>query len=162
MIVNNVTKGKSSGIKVHHTHHNCDKGGQGIENPGTNSNVVSRGAVVTNKSSASVDPSLAKKRIVDNPILAKNYADEVKNITGKAVTPEQRALIKYDLQSKEFVKLDKVSKDAHRKQFNSKLIKLRAEWEQKTGQPWPKYVTHSDLDKIGKAYDAHPLIPYLT
>lgn len=68
------------------------------------------------------------------------------------------------LDKQDFVKLDPEKTDINRKLFNSAKDKLIEEWEENTGEIWPRYEEDllNEAGKIirkkGDRYDAHHLI----
>jgi len=97
--------------------------------------------------------------------LARGYIREMETITGRPIPTHQRLLLKQELQSKNFLELPQTEKLGHRDLFRAKKNTLIKEWERQTKQTWPVYTKEvfskagKPLDKIGKLYDAHEIIP---
>jgi len=97
-------------------------------------------------------------------LLARRYLREVEKLTGLKVHPKQLKKIKEALKSKKYTALTKEATNKHRKKFKKIKKRLIKEWEQHTGQKWPKhqqkvYDKKGEVFKdIGDDYDAHHII----
>jgi uncharacterized protein YukE len=96
--------------------------------------------------------------------LAKNYIRVVESKTGLKLQKKQIDKLKVALRENKFEKLTPVETLKHRNKFNSVKNILISEWEEKTGQNWPRY-TEEIYDKkgrlardVGQPYDAHHII----
>ncbi|MCI3195564.1 ribonuclease YeeF family protein [Bacillus sp. HU-1818] len=100
-----------------------------------------------------------------NKDLAKAYLRDIEAKTGRKVYKEQIDHIKEALRNNNYEKLTPKETAKHRSKFTSSLKdRLIAEWEEKTGQKWPRY-TEAVFDKngeiarsVGQPYDAHHII----
>jgi hypothetical protein len=106
----------------------------------------------------------AVAKFKENPMLGKNYLKQMQDITTIKLEKKQLWFLGVALRSDEFHKLPTDLVEAHRANFKSRLKKLRAEWSQHTGKPWPTYQQKyfkkdGKLWKdIGDPYDAHHII----
>jgi 5-methylcytosine-specific restriction endonuclease McrA len=106
----------------------------------------------------------AVQKVQENPLLMKNYAKQMQDITKMNLNPRQQWYLKLALRSEQFRQLPTDLADIHRANFKSSLSKLRVEWEQNTGQKWPVYkekVYHKSgilARNIGEPYDGHHII----
>ena len=92
------------------------------------------------------------------------YLDDITSQTGRAVTPEQQRLLTDYLAHNNPTRLSTTESKAHRADFNRVKNELITQWEQHTGQAWPRYTEdlHSAngtlVRKAGQPYDAHHII----
>ena len=97
--------------------------------------------------------------------LVRGYIREMESITGRPIQTHQRLSLKQELQGKNFLELSAEGKDLHRGAFKGERLSLIKVWEAQTKQTWPVYTKEvfskagKPLDKIGKRYDAHEIIP---
>ncbi|MCZ2991773.1 hypothetical protein NYY86_26950, partial [Acinetobacter baumannii] len=84
--------------------------------------------------------------------------------TGLKLHKNQVEQLKAALREHKYEKMTPLETLKHRNKFNSVKNKLISEWEEKTGQTWPRY-TEEVYDKkgrvvrdIGQPYDAHHII----
>ena len=96
--------------------------------------------------------------------LAKDYIRDVESKTGLKLHKNQIEQLKAALREHKYEKMTPLETLKHRNKFNSVKNKLISEWEEKTGQTWPRY-TEEVYDKkgrvardIGQPYDAHHII----
>ncbi|MDA1811226.1 WXG100 family type VII secretion target [Bacillus sp. HSTU-bmb18] len=96
--------------------------------------------------------------------LAKDYIRDVESKTGLKLHKNQVEQLKAALREHKYEKMTPLETLKHRNKFNSVKNKLISEWEEKTGQTWPRY-TEEVYDKkgrvvrdIGQPYDAHHII----
>ncbi|WP_377865874.1 WXG100 family type VII secretion target [Bacillus sp. R86525] len=96
--------------------------------------------------------------------LAKVYIRDVESRTGLKLHKNQIEQLKAALREHKYEKMTPLETLKHRNKFNSVKNKLISEWEEKTGQTWPRY-TEEVYDKkgrvardIGQPYDAHHII----
>ena len=96
--------------------------------------------------------------------LAKEYIRDVESKTGLKLHKNQIEQLKAALREHKYEKMTPLETLKHRNKFNSVKNKLISEWEEKTGQTWPRY-TEEVYDKkgrvardIGQPYDAHHII----
>jgi RHS repeat-associated protein len=96
---------------------------------------------------------------------ARRYLNDLETQTGFKVTKEQRVHLADTLRNQEFTKLSQDSARRHRARFNSIKDDLIAQWEQHTGQSWPRYandITSKNGQLIvryaGQPFDAHHII----
>jgi len=96
---------------------------------------------------------------------ARRYLADIEAQTGLGVTPEQRSHLANALREQEFLKLTPEQANAHRIQFNRAKNDLISQWEQNTGQSWPRYSEDvlakngvTFVRRAGQPYDAHHLI----
>jgi hypothetical protein len=106
----------------------------------------------------------AKKQVIDNPYLTKDYIKEVGTITGNKVDDKQITLLKDVLKENQFGKLSAEDNKLHRNKFTKPLKdKLIKQWESNTGQEWPKYKKDVVEDGVRVLkdfnYEAHHIIP---
>ncbi|MBJ7987658.1 hypothetical protein [Bacillus cereus] len=112
-----------------------------------------------------VEASLASKGTVKIDYdLAKDYIRDVESKTGLKLHKNQIEQLKAALREHKYEKMTPLETLKHRNKFNSVKNKLISEWEEKTGQTWPRY-TEEVYDKkgrvardIGQPYDAHHII----
>ncbi|PFE07465.1 hypothetical protein [Bacillus cereus] len=112
-----------------------------------------------------VEASLASKGTVKIDYdLAKDYIRDVESKTGLKLHKNQVEQLKAALREHKYEKMTPLETLKHRNKFNSVKNKLISEWEEKTGQTWPRY-TEEVYDKkgrvardIGQPYDAHHII----
>ncbi len=101
-----------------------------------------------------------KQRIRD----LKEYHEGVERVTGVKVTEQQMKLLRAALKLKPFEKLTVAQTEESREEFSRIKNKLIKEWEEQTGQVWPRYEqdVYSRKGKVireeGDYYDAHHLI----
>jgi predicted ribonuclease toxin of YeeF-YezG toxin-antitoxin module len=93
------------------------------------------------------------------------YLDDVEFQTHRQITSEQKQLMLAWIAKTPIKKLDKAVTNQHRHEFDGVKKRLLSEWEQHTGQKWPKYTENvynkksGNIDrKIGSNYDAHHLV----
>ncbi|AMR10840.1 hypothetical protein AB684_11830 [Bacillus licheniformis] len=96
--------------------------------------------------------------------LAKDYIRDVETKTGLKIHKKQTEQLKNALRNHKFEKMTPKETMKHRNKFNNVKDKLISEWEEKTGQKWPRY-KEQVFDKkgrvardIGQPYDAHHII----
>ncbi|MGI8350475.1 hypothetical protein NiCM35_11955 [Niallia circulans] len=96
--------------------------------------------------------------------LAKDYIRDVESKTGLKLHKSQIERLKGTLRENKYEKMTPLETLKHRNKFNSVKNKLIKEWEENTGQTWPRY-TEEIYDKkgrlardIGQPYDAHHII----
>ncbi|WP_061808726.1 ribonuclease YeeF family protein [Rossellomorea vietnamensis] len=96
--------------------------------------------------------------------LAKDYIRDVEAKTGLKLHKSQINNIKSTLRENVYNKMTPLETLKHRNKFNSLKNKLINEWEEETGQVWPRY-TEEIYDRkgrllrdIGQPYDAHHII----
>ncbi|AXR18052.1 hypothetical protein COC60_19715 [Bacillus thuringiensis] len=96
--------------------------------------------------------------------LAKDYIRDVESKTGLKLHKNQIEQLKAALREHKYEKMTPLETLKHRNKFNNVKNKLISEWEEKTGQTWPRY-TEEVYDKkgrvardIGQPYDAHHII----
>ncbi len=96
--------------------------------------------------------------------LAKGYIRDVESKIGLKIHKKQIEQLKTVLRENTYEKMLPLETLKHRNKFNSVKNKLISEWEEKTGQKWPRY-TEEVYDKkgrvardIGQPYDAHHII----
>jgi len=96
--------------------------------------------------------------------LAKDYIRDVESKTGLKLHKSQIEKLKDTLRENKYEKMTPLETLKHRNKFNSVKNKLIKEWEENTGQTWPRY-TEEIYDKkgrlardIGQPYDAHHII----
>ncbi|MDU0069789.1 MULTISPECIES: ribonuclease YeeF family protein [Bacillus] len=96
--------------------------------------------------------------------LAKDYIRDVEAKTGLKIHKKQTEQLKSALRNHKFEKMTPKETMKHRNKFNNVKDKLISEWEEKTGQKWPRY-KEQVFDKkgrvardIGQPYDAHHII----
>ncbi|PZD93017.1 hypothetical protein DNH61_24835 [Paenibacillus sambharensis] len=101
---------------------------------------------------------------LDNALKHKGYVRDIESITDLPIGSNQRAFLKDALQNNNYTKLSPEAQALHRREFNANRSKIISEWEQNTGQSWPKYtepVYSKDgkiLRNVGDNYDAHHII----
>jgi hypothetical protein len=94
-----------------------------------------------------------------------DYLDEVESVTGRAVGDPQRSRLEWEVENGSFEYQGAEIAESRRKAFDGVKKKLIAQWEEHTGQSWPRYEeTVFDAEdevarKIGDPYDAHEFIP---
>ena len=112
-----------------------------------------------------VHNAICARKTVENLFkYGRDYLKQIAKITGRKVHPSQLIEIKKALRNKEFRKLSKEATEQSRREFNKVKNKLIKEWEEKTGQKWPRY-EKDVLSKNGRPYlkkgdphDAHHII----
>lgn len=92
------------------------------------------------------------------------YLDDIASQTGRAVPDAQQRLLTEHLANTTHVRLSAADSKAHRADFNRVKNDLIAEWEQHTGQSWPRYAEDQFsangtlVRRAGQPYDAHHII----
>ena len=81
--------------------------------------------------------------------LAKDYIWDVESKTGLKLHKNQIEQLKAALREHMYEKMTPLETLKHRNKFNSVKNKLISEWEEKTGQTWPRY-TEEVYDKKGR------------
>ncbi|WP_416235944.1 hypothetical protein [Psychrobacillus psychrodurans] len=130
---------------------------------------VKKTPTVENKSKGSVNGSKEagnsnKGKVKIDYDLAKGYIRDVESKTGLKLHKTQIEKLKVTLRENIYEKMTPLETLKHRNKFNSVKNKLIKEWEENTGQNWPRY-TEEIYDKkgrlardIGQPYDAHHII----
>lgn len=96
------------------------------------------------------------------------YMDKVEKITKREIPQNQKELIEKALKENDFKKLSPGDTIASRGEFHSIKNKLIKEWEEHTGQKWPRYTekvynTKGEVIKeVGDPHDAHHVIEVTT
>ncbi|WP_180364859.1 RHS repeat-associated core domain-containing protein [Selenomonas sp. WCT3] len=96
---------------------------------------------------------------------ARKIVRDIEAKTGRKLTREQIHLLAEDLRKNRYQKLAVGEYNKHRVAFGKMRSKLRTEWEQHTGQEWPKYTEDVyskngiKIRSAGDYYDAHEIIP---
>ena len=80
--------------------------------------------------------------------LVKDYIRDVKSKIGLKLHKNQVEQLKAALREHKYEKMTPLETLKHRNKFNSLKNKLISEWEEKTGQTWPRY-TEEVYDKKG-------------
>jgi len=81
--------------------------------------------------------------------LTKDYIRVVESKTGLKLHKKQIEQLKAALRENKYEKITPLETLKHRNKFNSVKNKLISEWEEKTGQKWPRY-TEEVYDKKGR------------
>lgn len=96
--------------------------------------------------------------------LLRSYIKDVKINTNRNITKNQLEKLKTALRENEYSKLEPRDVAKHRSEFNGVKNRLIKEWEENTGQNWPKYTEDvigkngNVVRKAGSKYDAHHII----
>ena len=100
-----------------------------------------------------------------NSNMIRHYVRDIEIRTGRSIPRNQREKLKEALRSKEYKKLTPEQTRKHRLEFDSVKEKIIREWEENTGQTWPRYSEDVISDKTGRVirrkgtrYDAHHII----
>ena len=132
--------------------------GQGGTRAGTNS--------VANGAEAAADSArigAAATRVGAQPLWGR-YLDDIAAQTGRAVPEAQQRLLTEHLDSATHTRLAPADSKAHRADFNRVKNELIDQWEQHTGQSWPRYAEDQFsangtlVRRAGQPYDAHHII----
>lgn len=105
----------------------------------------------------------AASRVGAQPLWGQ-YIDDIAARTGLPLHPRQEKLLNAHLAKTEHTRLSPADSQAHRREFNKVKDDLIAEWENKTGQTWPRYTKDlyskngTLVRKAGQPYDAHHII----
>lgn len=92
------------------------------------------------------------------------YLDDIATQTGRAVPPAQQRLLSEHLETTTHTRLSPAESKAHRADFNRVKNDLIEQWEQHTGQAWPRYAEDQFsangtlVRRAGQPYDAHHII----
>ena len=96
--------------------------------------------------------------------LAKDYIRDIESKTGLKLHKSQIEKLKDTLSGNKYEKMKPLETLKHMNKLNSVKNKVIKEWEENTGQTWPRY-TEDIYDKkgrlardIGQPYDAHHII----
>ena len=96
---------------------------------------------------------------------SRRYLNDLEEQAGFKVNEEQRAHLADALREQEFTKLSRADAKVHRNEFNRVKDNLISQWEQNTGQVWPRYTEdvmsksgQTIVRKAGRPYDAHHII----
>jgi predicted ribonuclease toxin of YeeF-YezG toxin-antitoxin module len=96
--------------------------------------------------------------------LVRKYFQHIQDVTGRAVPQKQIDRLKDALRVKEYKKLSDIEIARHRADFETRKNQIIKEWENQTGQEWPKYTESVfskkgvELRKPGDLYDVHHII----
>ena len=96
------------------------------------------------------------------------YIDEVEKITKREIPQNQKELIEKALKENDFKKLSPEDTLSSKREFNRIKDGLIKEWEEQTGQSWPRYTEDvlneagEVIRKAGQPFDAHHLIEVTT
>jgi hypothetical protein len=96
---------------------------------------------------------------------SRRYLQDIQQQTGMAVHPAQRAQLADHLRANSHSRLTTAAGETHRSGFSRVKDNLITQWEQQTGQVWPRYTqqvtsarTGRVLREVGDPYDAHHII----
>ena len=96
------------------------------------------------------------------------YVDEIEKITKRELPEKQKEFLEKALKQKDYTKLGPEGTAAARSEFNKIRPKLIKEWEQFTGQTWPRYTEDvvnaagNIVRRAGQYFDAHHVIELCT
>src|SRR5690606_8968139 len=96
---------------------------------------------------------------------SRRYLNDLEAQTGFKVTADQRTNLANALREQEFTKLSPDLAKTHRAEFNRVKDDLITQWEQSTGQAWPRYTEDvlakngvTVVRRAGQPFDAHHII----
>ena len=95
---------------------------------------------------------------------ARRYMNDIEAQTGLRVSAMQRRLLAEALRERQFTRLTAEEAARHRAEFNRLRPVLIRQWEQNTGQAWPRYTQDvlsrngTVIRRAGDPFDAHHII----
>ena len=92
-----------------------------------------------------------------------SYLADIEEQTGRRLDDEQVKIVTEKWDNNEYSYIGKEATEAHRTEFNNCRKEVIQDWEEHTGQEWPRYeeplyYNGRQLKPAGGAYDAHHII----